>query len=72
VGPPPGGRAQLTPVTMASAPGLRILTQPDSSFYKEEGGRANNLCVVVGAPTGAAFPGQVRLSLTLCYGSCTP
>jgi hypothetical protein len=55
-------------------PALMIVTQPEASFYKEEGGRGNTLSVVVTAPDGAPFPpgGPVRLVLSLCYESCAP
>lgn len=59
---------------LSAMPVLEILAQPEASFYKEEGGRANTLSVTVGAPSGAPFPagGPVRLVLSLCYFSCAP
>ena len=58
-------------------PALALLVQPESTFYKEEGGRSNTLSLCVSAPADAPFPqfGPVRLSLQLCYENrnlCVP
>ncbi|ETV93125.1 hypothetical protein H310_12737 [Aphanomyces invadans] len=50
-------------------PRLVVVTQPASSFFKDEGGRANYLTVQVGLRDGAGSSMSVPLRITLLFES---
>ncbi|RHY29314.1 hypothetical protein DYB32_005237 [Aphanomyces invadans] len=52
-------------------PRLVVVTQPASSFFKDEGGRANYLTVQVGLRDGAGSSMSVPLRITLLFESGT-